>query len=103
MSFLAELIPSDCWLILYLKHLRSFFNTVNEGGPELPCMTRVITINIITIIIAIIVIIIIIIITIIIITTLYASQIIIHHYLYYVQPNKKIFVEQYKNDKPHAK
>ena len=34
MSFLAEVIPPHCWIILYLQYLRSFVNTVNEGGPE---------------------------------------------------------------------
>ena len=71
MTFSAEVIPPDCWIILYLQYLRSFFNTVNEGGPELPCMTVVIIIIIILLI------------------TLYTSQIIVYHYLCYVQPNKK--------------
>ena len=70
MTFSAEVIPPDCWIILYLQYLRSFFNTVNEGEPELPCMTVVIIIIILLI-------------------TLYTSQIIVYHYLRYVQPNKK--------------
>ena len=42
MSFLAEVTHLDCWIILYLQYHRSlFFITVNEGGPELPCMTGV--------------------------------------------------------------
>ena len=86
MTFSAEVIPPDCWIILYLQYLRSFFNTVNEGGPELPCMTVVIIIIII-----------------ILLKPLYTSQIIVYHYLCYVQPNKKKIVEQYENGKPYAK
>ena len=47
MTFSAEVIPPDCWIILYLQYLRYFFNTVNEWVPELPCMTVVIIIIII--------------------------------------------------------
>ena len=54
MSFLAEVIPQVCWIILYLQYL-----LVNEGGPELPCMTGVTNITIIITIINIIIIIII--------------------------------------------
>ena len=56
MSFLVEVIPQVCWIILYLQYL-----LVNEGGPELPCMTGVTNITIIITIINIIIIIIIII------------------------------------------
>ena len=52
MSFLAEVIPQVCWIILYLQYL-----LVNEGGPELPCMTGVTNITIIITIINIIIII----------------------------------------------
>ena len=65
MSFLAEVIPPACWIILYLQYLISLFSTVNEGGPELPCMTGIIIITIICVIIIIIIVIIIIIIIII--------------------------------------
>ena len=34
MSFSTEVIPPVCWIILYLQYL-----IVNEGAPELPCMT----------------------------------------------------------------
>ena len=58
MSFLTEVIHPACWIILHLQYLRSLSSTVNEGGPELPCMTGrckvyyiIITIAIITIII----------------------------------------------------
>ena len=57
MSFLAEVIPPGCWIILYLQYHRSFFSTINKGRPELPCMT-VVTIVIIIVIIIIIIIII---------------------------------------------
>ena len=69
MSFLAEVIPPGCWIILYLQYHRSFFSTINKGRPELPCMT-VVTIVIIIVIIIIIIISIIIIIIIIITTTI---------------------------------
>ena len=52
MSFLVEVIPQVCWIILYLQYL-----LVNEGGPELPCMTGVTNITIIITIINIIIII----------------------------------------------
>ena len=38
MSFVAEVITPACWMILYLTYI-NFYCTVNEGGPELPCMT----------------------------------------------------------------
>ena len=38
MSFLAEVIPRFCWIILYLQYS---FSIVNQGGSELPCMTGV--------------------------------------------------------------
>ena len=38
MGFLAEVIPPACWIILHLQNL-DLSSTVNEGGPELPCMT----------------------------------------------------------------
>ena len=62
MSFLAEMTRPACWIILYLHYLISFSDTVNEGGPELPCMARIIIIVIIIIINIIIIIIVIIII-----------------------------------------
>ena len=46
MSFSTKVIPPVCWIILYLQYL-----IVNEGGPELPCMTGVVIIIIIIIII----------------------------------------------------
>ena len=61
MSFFAEVIPPVCWITLCLLYL-IFFCTVNEGGPELPCMTAVTIIIIIIIIIVVVIIIIIIII-----------------------------------------
>ena len=64
MSFLAEVIPQDCWIILYSLYVPYFFSTVNKGGLELPCMTGVTIITIITIINTIIIIIIIIIVAI---------------------------------------
>ena len=67
MSFLAEVIPQDCWIILYSLYVPYFFSTVNKGGLELPCMTGVTIITIITIINTIIIIIIIVAITVIII------------------------------------
>ena len=67
MSFLAEVIPQDCWITLYSLYVPYFFSTVNKGGLELPCMIGVTIITIITIINTIITIIIIVAITIIII------------------------------------
>ena len=64
MSFLAEVMPQDCWIILYSLYVPYFFSTVNKGGLELPCMTGVTIITIITIINTIIIIIIIIIVAI---------------------------------------
>ena len=53
MSFLAEVILPACWIILHLQYLRSLC-IVNEGGPELPCMTGIIIIIIVIILIIII-------------------------------------------------
>ena len=64
MSFLAEVMPQDCWIILYSLYVPYFFSTVNKVGLELPCMTGVTIITIITIINTIIIIIIIIIVAI---------------------------------------
>ena len=36
-SFVAEVVPPACWIILYLSYI-NFYCTVNEEGPELPCM-----------------------------------------------------------------
>ena len=38
MSFLAEVTPRFCWIILYLQYS---FSILNQGGSELPCMTGV--------------------------------------------------------------
>ena len=52
MSFFAEVIPPLCRIILHLQYSRSFQHcVVNEGGPELPCMTGTVIIVIVTIII----------------------------------------------------
>ena len=39
MSYLPRVIPAVFWIMLYL--LCFIFSTINEGGPELPCMTGV--------------------------------------------------------------
>ena len=67
MSFLAEVMPQDCWIILYSLYVPYFFSTVNKGGLELPGVTIITIITIINTIIIIIIIIIIVAITVIII------------------------------------
>ena len=58
MSFLAEVMPQDCWIILYSLYVPYFFSTVNKGGLELPGVTIITIITIINTIIIIVIIII---------------------------------------------